>query len=223
MRFLILASITAFSFYGCSPAPYRLGPDAHADFAALTSPLAEGRDYSVEVYDRGAEVTVLAPHGGDLERGTSRLARRVAGDDWNLYIFNAWLGRDSGRLHLTSANFDDPRALDLAGRSRLAVSLHGQAEKGRWVCVGGANAEAGRLVSEALEKAGFRTQFPCRRLPGRSPRNLTNRAAAGGVQLEVSLALLRELDKEGEDLPEFTLAVRKGLSAALKDIKEKAR
>ena len=223
MRFLILASITALSLYGCSPAPYRLGPDAHADFAALTSALAEGRDYSVEVYDRGAEVTVLAPHGGDLERGTSRLARSVAGADWNLYIFNAWLGRGSGRLHLTSANFDDPRALDLAGRSRIAVSLHGQAEKGRWVCVGGASEEAGRLVSEALEKAGFRTQFPCRRLPGRSPRNLTNRAADGGVQLEVSLPLLRELDKGGEDLPEFTLAVRKGLSAALKNIKETPR
>jgi len=223
MRHFIPAALLALSLYGCSPAPYRLGPDASADFAALTSPLTEGRDYSVEVYDRGSEITVLAPHGGDLERGTSRLARRVAGADWNLYIFNAWLGRGSGRLHLTSANFDDPRALDLAGRSSLAVSLHGQAEKGKWICVGGANAEAGRLVSEALEKAGFRTQFPCRRLPGRAPKNITNRAAAGGVQLEVSLSLLRELDKGGEYLPKFTLAVRTGLSAALKDIKEKAR
>lgn len=223
MRLLICAAFLALSFCGCSPAPYRLGPDSHADFTALVSPLKEGRDYSVEVYDRGSEIIVLAPHGGDLERGTSRLARRVAGADWNLYIFNAWLGRGSGRLHLTSANFDDPRALDLTGRSRLAVSLHGQAAKGRWICVGGANAEAGRLVSESLAKAGFRTEFPCRRLPGRSPRNITNRAAAGGVQLEVTLSLLGKLDKGGEDLPKFTLAVREGLSAALKDIKEKAR
>ncbi|MEW5906276.1 MAG: poly-gamma-glutamate hydrolase family protein [Elusimicrobiota bacterium] len=222
MRHITLAALLAAILSGCA-APYRLGPDSLAGFGQLESSYTEGRDYSVEAYDRGSAITVLAPHGGDLERGTSRLARAVAGADWNLYIFNAWLGRDSGRLHLTSANFDDPRALDLAGRSRLAVSLHGQAEKGRWVCVGGANAEAGRLVSEALARAGFRTQFPCRRLPGRSPRNITNRAAAGGVQLEVSLSLLRELDKGGADLPEFTLAVREALSAALKDIKENPR
>ncbi len=219
----LLISMLAAALSACAPGYSRLGPDAYGGFAELAAAHAEGRDYSVEAYDRGARVTVLVPHGGDLERGTSRLARAVAGADWNLYIFNAWLGRDSGRLRLTSARFDDPRALDLSGGAALAVSLHGQAEKGKWVCVGGANAEAGRLVAEALEKAGFRTQFPCRRLPGRSPKNITNRAAAGGVQLEISLALLKRLDKGGADLPKFTLAVRNGLSAALKDIKENPR
>ncbi|KAF0127666.1 MAG: hypothetical protein FD189_1450 [Elusimicrobia bacterium] len=219
----LLISLLAAALAGCAAGYSRLGPDAYGGFAELAAAHAEGRDYSVEAYDRGSRVSVLVPHGGDLERGAARVARQLAGADWNLYIFNAWLGRDSGRLHVTSARFDDPRAVALAEKADLAVSVHGQADRGEWVCVGGANEAAGRLVAEALEKAGFRTEVPCRRLPGRSEKNIVNRAAAGGVQLEISLSLLGKLDKGGADLPKFTLAVREGLSAALKDIKEKPR
>ncbi|MDT8285610.1 MAG: poly-gamma-glutamate hydrolase family protein [Elusimicrobiales bacterium] len=223
MRNTTFAALAAFFLSACAGGQSRLGPDAYGGFAEMAAAHPEGRDYSVEAYDRGSRVTVLVPHGGDLERGASRVARHIAGADWNLYIFNAWLGRDSGRLHVTSARFDDPRAAELAGKADLAVSVHGQAAKGEWVCVGGANEAAGRLVAEALAEAGYRAGTPCRRLPGRSEKNIVNRAAAGGVQLEITLSLLGKLDKGGEDLPKFTLAVREGLSAALKDIKEKAR
>lgn len=223
MHRTLLAPLLAAALSGCAAGYSRLGPDSYESFAALAASHEEGRDYSVEAYDRGGRVTVLVPHGGDLERGAARAARRIAGSDWNLYIFSAWLGPDSGRLHVTSARFDDPRAVELAAGADLAVSVHGQAAKGEWVCVGGANEAAGRMVAEALEKAGYRTEMPCARLPGRSGKNITNRAAAGGVQLEVTLSLLGKLDKGGEDLPKFTLAVREGLSAALKDIKERTR
>ena len=155
----------------------------------------EGLDYSREVYDRGSAVSVFAVHGGDIERATSRLARGIAGRDFNLYIFNGWLGRESGRLHVTASRFDDPDALRLAASSSLALSLHAQADSGSWVCVGGANKSAAALVTKRLEDAGYAAVTPCERLPGISPKNIVNRSSAGGVQLEITLRLLAGLKR----------------------------
>src|SRR3989339_1584039 len=68
--------------------------DPYPDFAALAAANVEGRDYSREIYGRGSPVTVFAVHGGDIETATSRLARKIAGADFNLYLFNGWLGKD---------------------------------------------------------------------------------------------------------------------------------
>jgi phage replication-related protein YjqB (UPF0714/DUF867 family) len=185
----------------------RRGADVYADFAALRGANTEGLDYSREAYFRGSPVAVFAPHGGDLELLTSRLARETAGRDFNLYIFNAWHGR-KGDLHVTSSHFDDPAAVFIATSSALGISFHAQADHGRWVCVGGSNREAGALVARRLEAAGFSAVAPCARLPGTSQKNIVNRASAGGVQLEITLRLLASLEKDGEDLSEFTEAVR---------------
>lgn len=187
---------------------YRRGGDVYPDLAALKAAHTEGLDYSREVYDRGSRIAVFAVHGGDIERTTSRLARRTAGKDFNLYLFNGWLGADSGRLHVTSARFDDPDAVRLAAGSALGISFHAQADRGAWVCVGGANKTAAALVARRLEDAGFAAETPCRRLPGTSPKNIVNRTASGGVQLELTLRLLERLERDGEYLSKFTDAVR---------------
>lgn len=182
--------------------------DLYPDFAALAAANTEGRDYSREIYDRRAGVSVFAVHGGDIEAGTSRLARNIAGADFNLYIFNGWLGRGNRRLHVTSVNFDDPQAVALSSSAALAVSVHGQMDKGMWTCVGGSSAEAGRLVAGALVAAGFEAGFPCRHQPGVNARNIVNRAKKGGVQLELTPRLLRRLETSPADLSKFTDAVR---------------
>jgi phage replication-related protein YjqB (UPF0714/DUF867 family) len=132
----------------------------------------------------------------------------VAGKDFNLYIFNGWLGKNSGRLHVTSARFDDPDAVRIATAGVLGLSLHAQADHGSWVCVGGANKIASALVAKRLEGAGFAAVSPCERLPGTSSANIVNRASAGGVQLEVTLRLLARLEKNEADRSRFTQAVR---------------
>jgi len=48
----------------------RFGSDTYQDFYQMASDNIEGRDYSVEVYDRNSEVSVLAIHGGELEKAT---------------------------------------------------------------------------------------------------------------------------------------------------------
>jgi phage replication-related protein YjqB (UPF0714/DUF867 family) len=189
-------------------AVYRRGGDAYQSLSALRAAHTEGLDYSREVYDRGAAVAVFAIHGGDIEKSTSRLARRTASGDLNLYIFNGWLGAKSGSLHVTASRFDDGDAVRLATSAVLGISFHAQADRGAWACVGGSNKKAAALVTRRLEEAGFAAETPCVRLPGTSLKNIVNRPAAGGVQLELTLRLLDRLEKSDEDLAKFAGAVR---------------
>lgn len=209
MRNLLLLPCAALLLAACAPgASVRRAGDVYPDYASMTAAHTEGLDYSREVYYRGSPVTVFAVHGGDIELATSRLARRTAGRDFNLYLFNGWLGGDSGRLHVTSTRFADPAALALSSSSILGLAFHAQADRGAWVCVGGSNTRAAQLVTRRLLDAGFEAETPCRRLPGTSPKNIVNRPALGGVQVEVTLRLLARLEKDGEYLSKFTDAVR---------------
>jgi phage replication-related protein YjqB (UPF0714/DUF867 family) len=208
MRIKSLVALTLLFAAGCSGVPpRRAGADLYPNFAALRAANTEGLDYSREAYDRGSRVAVLALHGGDIETGTARVARRVAGKDLNLYVFSGWHG-ESNDLHITAAHFDDPAAVMIATSSVLGVSIHAQTDRGSWVCVGGANAKAAFLMASRLEAAGFPAETPCARLPGTSPSNIVNRASAGGVQLEITLRLLARLERDPEDLSKFTEAVR---------------
>ena len=192
----------------CAAVPERRsGPDAYADFEAMKAANIEGLDYSREIYDRGSAVTVFAIHGGEIETSTSLVARRIAGKDFNLYIFNGWHG-DSADLHVTATHFDDPDAVRLAARSALGVSVHAQADRGTWVCVGGADTAVAALVTQRLLAAGFEAETPCERLPGVSRRNIVNRPSSGGVQLELTLRLLERLERSREELSRFSDAVR---------------
>lgn len=204
---LLLALLISVS--ACFPGQraLRRGRDVYPDFLALRAVNTEGLDYSREVYYRGSRVAVLAIHGGDIDTGTSRVARHVAGKDLNLYIFNGWHG-GSGDLHVTAVHFDDPAAVFIATSSLLGVSIHAQTDRGDRVCVGGSNKAAAAAMAARLDAAGFPAESPCPRLPGVSPSNIVNRASDGGVQLEITLRLLNRLERDPGDLSKFSEAVR---------------
>jgi len=167
--------------------------DRFRSFAALAAERTEGEDFRVTVLDRKAAVTVLAIHGGVIEPGSEALARAIAGEDLNLYVFEALTRR---QLHLTSARFDDPRAVSLAEAARLCVSVHGYAEASlKDICVGGANARLRKRVAKALRAKlpDLEVHSPCKRFGGSAKKNIVNRCAEGGVQLELSRALRDEL------------------------------
>lgn len=198
----------------------RITEDTYTDLESLKTKYIFGRDYSTEIYDRRSDITILAIHGGDIEKGTSRIARQLAGSDLNLYLFEGWLGRKSRELHITSANFNEPSAIALATSSLLAVSVHGQAAPGEVVCIGGANEAAGERVARNLTGAGFKVEIPCRRLPGKSPDNIVNKAKKGGVQLEITLNLLKKLEEDEEYLSRFINAVRLAIIDTIKMIEK---
>ncbi len=181
--------------------------DIYRSVGELRRHRIEGRDFRVLAVERGAQVLVLAVHGGTIEPGTSEIARALAGEDWNLYLFEGLDSRRPKDLHVTSKRFDDPAAVALATAAVVAVSIHGEKDKHSEVCVGGGHERLPRETARVLKAAGFPVEFPCR-LPGTDPRNIVNRARRGGLQLEISLPLRQSLLKDAELLAGFCRAVR---------------
>lgn len=153
--------------------------------------------------------TVLAIHGGDMERGTSELAiatagydpatmKRLKGPNYSFYLFESTLPPGENiRLHITSTNFDDPVAIQILQKTKRAVSYHGFNPKGfglpedaEVIFLGGLDESLKKLIGEKLVEKGFVVQSPPSAIAGRDKRNIVNRTFSGmGVQIELSTPL----------------------------------
>ena len=152
--------------------------------------LAEGVDYArrhrrherfddtLARTDDVPKTTILAPHGGGIEPGTSELCLAVAGyHPANLpqippagVTYDYWMFegvRDSGNaeLHVTATGCDDGVAVSLCAGSLNALALHGfqpgppgMSEDDQVVLVGGGNAILRGDLLEGLREAGFDAQ-----------------------------------------------------------------
>jgi phage replication-related protein YjqB (UPF0714/DUF867 family) len=161
-------------------------------FADLARANAEGTDFRVCVQSRPkSSVAIAAPHGGGIEMGTSEVARSVAGDEFNLYLFEGL--RSSGNytaLHLTSHRFDEPRCLELLAGCDHVLAIHGCSGDAPQVLVGGLDAELKARVAEALSAINVDVRTTNHRFPAREPRNICNRGRRGvGVQVELTTGL----------------------------------
>jgi undecaprenyl-diphosphatase len=117
----IIGSFAGLSLGGITEA---FSLDHYPSYTALVASEKEGRDFSVEVNDRGSEFLVMAIHGGTLENGTDDLGVLVADGKQSSYFFRV-KAKDARRLHVTATHFNDPRLIALAEKSRVCVSLHG--------------------------------------------------------------------------------------------------
>ena len=74
----------------------------------------EGRffqnSYKIVAKDRKSKITCIAIHGGNIEPGTSELAEELARNEFNLYKFEGLKEKNNSVLHITSSNFDEPKA-----------------------------------------------------------------------------------------------------------------
>jgi phage replication-related protein YjqB (UPF0714/DUF867 family) len=169
--------------------------DVYDSFAKLAAAETEGLHYRIFKFERPSLVTIIAPHGGLIERGTSELARSIAADMFSLYCFEALERRGPGAsLHITSVRFDEPQAIKMIKASEVAVSVHGRKnrEDHEKVWVGGLNERLRDAIAQTLEHAGFaaKTVGDGHRLAGRDPENICNKGRRrAGVQLELPLAL----------------------------------
>jgi phage replication-related protein YjqB (UPF0714/DUF867 family) len=131
-----------------------------------------------------ANTLIVAPHGGDIEAGTSELAASVAGDDHNLYCFEGMGTRCFRDLHVTSHRFDDPVVLGLAARAEILLAIHG-CKGDRSIYVGGRDGELVALLTTRLLEAGFPARSDNHAFPAINPDNICNRGSRGvGAQLE---------------------------------------
>jgi phage replication-related protein YjqB (UPF0714/DUF867 family) len=189
--------------------------DKYVNFAALASAEKESVDYRITTLDRHSPVAVLAIHGGAIEPGSDQLARAIARDDWNLYVFESLKPPHDNTLHVTATHFDEPQALALARHSAICVAPHGMRGDADAICIGGANAKLRRAMRDSLERSrlDIPLEEPCARLPGVSPENIDNRCERQGVQLELSTSLRTRLLADPELMKHLATAVRDGVQA----------
>lgn len=162
--------------------------DRYRSFAELAAAETEGVDYRITVRPRPrSPVAVIAPHGGGIERGTSRVAGAIAGADFNLYLFEGLKPRGNFEaLHLTSRRFDEPRCLRLIRRCRVVLAVHGCNGGDECALLGGRDEALKHALAQALAAAGVPARTDGHRFPGSHAENICNRGAAGmGVQLEL--------------------------------------
>jgi phage replication-related protein YjqB (UPF0714/DUF867 family) len=147
-------------------------------------------EFTIEVRDRGADITIIAPHGGRIEPQTSDIARLIAGDDCNLYCFNGTKPGCNQDLHITSHRYDETRALQLVGMASTAVSVHGCKRPDPYIYLGGRDIALTTAISQELQARDIRCSGDQKHFAGSHRNNICNRCRSGrGVQLEVSRAL----------------------------------
>lgn len=183
----------------------------YRSFAELADARVEGVDYEITARRNAASSTaVVVPHGGRIEEGTSEFARRIAGEDLNLYLFEGLQPTGSLRsLHLTSHLFDEPRCLGLLSQCDHVVALHGCRGDRPAAFLGGLDAMLKQAVARAFAAAGIEVHLEGHRYPGVHPRNICNRGRRGlGVQIEMTSAL-----RLGHRTEELAVALRGALLA----------
>ena len=173
-----------------------MAKDKYNSFDELKRQETRGKDYTLAFCDAGSPITIIAPHGGKIEPRTSKLAQRIAGDNYNYYCFEGIKAKDNACLHITSHRFDEPGALEMVARSQVVVAVHACKGTAGLVHIGGLNKKLGRLIGQELQKNGIAVSNDHPRFQGANPDNICNRGQTGiGVQLEVTRDLRDSLQK----------------------------
>lgn len=199
--------------------------DQYSNFEDLARSEVEGQDFVIKLIDRKSNILIMGPHAGAIEPGTSEITLAIAGKELSYYLFEGIKGAGNGELHITSTNFNEPRALQMAAENESVVAIHGEGSENEIVYLGGRNKNLQNHICDSLKNSGFKVEAHNNpKLQGTSLANICNRcASASGVQLELGKGLRRKffssLTSEGrkqmtKELEKFSIAVREGLDSA---------
>jgi phage replication-related protein YjqB (UPF0714/DUF867 family) len=188
--------------------------DKYACFADLAGGEVEGIDYRICMTVRASPIAILAPHGGEIELGTSQIATAIAANKFSLYCFEGLIPRrPHSDLHITSDRFDEPTGCQLVETSEISIGVHGRkdADDNHTIWLGGRNVELRAEIAEALTQGGFNVMIrtPGQSLSGIAPTNICNRGRRkAGVQLEVPWTVRATLVGDSSQRMAFAAAVR---------------
>lgn len=147
-------------------------------------------DYFICCEQRSLELTVIAPHGGGIEPGTSEIARGIAGNEYSLYTFDGLKNNNNKNLHITSTNFDEPLGLGIVRRSDTVIAIHGCEGNTEFLELGGLDQDLQNKIQLQLVNAGFWIAEPPIYRKAKDPSNICNRSKNNrGVQIEISKRL----------------------------------
>jgi len=142
-------------------------------------------------------IAVLAPHGGEIEPGTSEIATHISGEDFTCYIFNGIKNRYNYKdLHITSTNFDEPQCAEICRNVDIVLVVHGTKNSNDHIYVGGRHENLKQKIIQNLKKDGFYVLEDTTNHSGRDPHNICNRGRLRkGVQIEISNGLRKKMFK----------------------------
>ena len=185
--------------------------DRYRSYGELKEHEREGEDYQIMTVTQGRDprVAVIAPHGGQIEPGTSEIAENIAGNAFMLYSLQGSKKRNNRHLHITSHRFDEPQAVALVEAAEVALAIHGEYNAGEeFVMVGGLHQTLVSAVKLSLKRIGIAALEPSGGLDATHPQNICNRAERGGVQLEISRRLRDVLVADEQRRTQFSDAMR---------------
>lgn len=169
----------------------KTGKDKYPSMAMMQDEHKEGTSYRIRTLDRNSPVTIISPHGGFIEPGTSALSRAIAGPQFNLFDFQGLVQTNPLDLHITSTRFRHRKLSALLAQSMTAVSVHCMFDEGdETIYIGGLNMPLKERLAMSLVKAGFSVNTKPPVYQGLKVTNITNQVPLGGVQLELPAKLL---------------------------------
>ena len=170
--------------------------DTYNSFYELKKHESLGKDYKISVRNVGSKITIIAPHGGKIEPGTSDIAKQIAKDNYNYYCFEGIKRDNNGSLHITSHHFDEPNAVKMISVSSIVVAIHACTGNEGFVYLGGLDNALKEVIANELEAEGIIVSRDHPRFLGLNPNNICNRSATKkGVQLEITRDLRDNLKK----------------------------
>jgi len=164
----------------------------YTTFTALSQAETASQDYEINAHVRSSGIAVIAIHGGNLQPGTTQIAKAVAGNIHSFYSFVSLKPEIDQTLYIPSTQFDEATALDIVGRAQTVLSIHGCQGETEFIKVGGLDRDGLERIKTELAAAGFSVSDD--ETGGTNPDNLCNRGRnRRGVQLEISRRLRRRL------------------------------
>ncbi|GBF34684.1 phage-related protein [Desulfocucumis palustris] len=225
--FKILALVMLLTF-GISISAYAFttGYRSFVELAAAEDP----SDYTIKTNDIGSDTTILAIHGGGIERGTSELVEALNGyGEYNTYSFEGLKAADNGSLFMRAINFDEPTAVSLVNKSDYTVSVIGAAGDDEVTYIGGQNKLLAELIRLHLTAKGYnvKTLGISDRIAGVMNSNIVNENKLfndsyqlGGVQIAISKGLRDKLATDSSSLNGYSGAINNALSESWPTIVE---
>jgi phage replication-related protein YjqB (UPF0714/DUF867 family) len=185
--------------------------DTYKNFSELSRKRREGTDFKItDKKTADTSIAFVAPHGGKIEKGTSKVASGSANGVFCLYLFEGIMADKNKELHITSHHFDEPRALELVAKCGAVIGVHGRKDGGdtETIYLGGLDEDLIELIATGLCNAGFKIRAEGHDFPAKKNNNICNRGISGkGAQIELPYTLRDRLLKEPNKMNRLTNAL----------------
>lgn len=174
--------------------------DKYQSMTQLESETVEGVDWKKDTRDNGTKVLIVAPHGGNIEQGTTEATKALAQKgNYDYFSFEAIRPKNNTELHVTSTHYDDPTLNQMIKNRTATISIHGAAGTNQIIYLGGPRSTLRDEMETQLKSSGFTVMVPPDYIGGVKKNNFINREENNtGVQLELTTALRKAFFNNGD-------------------------